>query len=117
MITYDKLTPAQSKWLDLVEILFPTIYEGSIINHSQLKMIHDELSELRKTDKKYKVGWPIWLIMNNSVTRGMYKLPKETEIIEEVIDPDVDNPYYNEYVQELARFGITVDGSNAADIQ
>lgn len=105
MITYDKLTPAQSKWLDLVEILFPTIYECDIITHAQLKMIHDQLTELRKTDKKYKVGWPIWLITNNAVTRGCYKLPKEESKLVDV-DPDVDNPFYENYRAELARYGI-----------
>lgn len=109
MITFNKLSPAQSKWLSLLEILFPDIYKNDTITHNQLKMVHDHLVSLREKDKKYKVSWPIWLISNNAIDRGVYTIPKETEEIQTQDDPDIDHQFYPEYAFELMKFGIEVE--------
>lgn len=109
MITFDKLSPAQSKWLSLLEILFPDIYKQDTITHNQLKMVHDHLVSLREKDKKYKVSWPIWLISNNSSARGVYKIPKETAEIQIQDDPDIDHQFYPEYASELCKFNIEIE--------
>ena len=67
MITNSELTPAQSKWLALIEYYFADVYSSGIITHGQMKIAHDKFMELRATDKKYKTGWPIWLITQNVV--------------------------------------------------
>lgn len=107
MLSYDNLSKAQRRWVDLVEILFPELYKCGIINHSELKMVHETLLEMREQDKKYKVSWPIWLISNNAVTRGSYQIPKSgsSEVIQEK-DPDENHPFYQEYLEELKQFKV-----------
>lgn len=107
MLQYEQLSKAQRKWVDLVEILFPDMYSSDIITHSQLKMIHEQLVEMRDQDKKYKVSWPIWLITNNAITRGAYKIPKQNGVEESIDDdPDKDHPFFQEYIQELKQFNV-----------
>lgn len=71
-----------------------------------MKTAHDKFTELRKTDKKYKVGWPIWLITNNAITRGVYELPVPDGTVKIEVDPDIDHPFYPEYIEELKQFNI-----------
>lgn len=105
MIKYDQLSRAQARWVDLLEILFPDFYKSDIITHSQLKMVHEQLLILREKDKKYKVSWPIWLITNNAVSRGVYKIPKPHMVTVDN-DPDMNHPFYPEYIQELKQFNV-----------
>jgi len=104
MLNYNELSAGQRKWVDLVEILFSDVYKSGIITYNKLKEIDNTLVSLRERDKKYKVGWPIWLITNNAIERGIYKIPKDEEIIE--TDPDASHPFFEEYQSELKMFGI-----------
>ena len=105
-IEYADLSPAQAKWVDLVEILFPELYNDGIISHTELKVVHEHFVSLRATDKKYKVSWPIWLIMNNSVARGVYAIPKRDSVVGDDKDEYSDHPFYPKLESELKQFGI-----------
>lgn len=104
MITYDELTPAQSRWMALVEYYFPDKVICGTITTSELKTIHEFFVAKRNEGKKYKVSWPIWLIMNNALERGLYQLPPRVTNVQ--VDPDITHEYYDEYVQELKEFSV-----------
>lgn len=106
MITHSELTPAQEKWLALIEYYFEDVYSSGKITHKQLKAAHDRFTVLRKEDKKYKVGWPIWLITNNAISRGVYELPVPSGTVKVEEDPDINHPFYPEYIAELKRFNV-----------
>lgn len=109
MITNSQLTAAQSKWLALVEYYFAEVYSSGIITYPQLTAAHNKFLELRKTDKKYKTGWPIWLITKNQIARGVYKLPVDDGEVEE-ISPEIlgalEQEYWDEMNRELKQFNI-----------
>lgn len=100
MLSEKELSVGQSKWLALVKAKFNNIYKSSTVTHAQLKEMHEEFVKLRTVDKKYKVGWPIWLITNNAVSRGVYSLPAAA------VEKTPINPVYSEYEEELEAFGI-----------
>lgn len=106
MIVYNQLTKAQSKWLALCEHYFPQYTVDGIINHAQLKEVHEFLVSMREKDKRFKCSWPIWLITNNAVSRGVYKLPLEKVDLETNVDPDKSHPWFEEYIQELKQFSV-----------
>jgi hypothetical protein len=105
MITFEKMTPAQAKWLALIEYYFADTYKSGRITHAQLVTAHNHFLELRKEDKKYKTGWPIWLITNNAIERGVYQLPTQAESVPQ-IDPDTTHEFYPDYIKELKEFGV-----------
>ena len=107
MITADKLTPAQNRWMALVKHYFAEIYEGAIITHRQLIEVDEKFRRLLSIDKKYKVSWPIWLIMNNQVARGTYRLPIGIESDEEFDEVEPTTLDF-EFESELKKFGIVV---------
>lgn len=75
----------------MLEFHFPDIYETGEITHKQLTKIHVHFMDLRDVDKKYKVGWPIWLISNNAMQRGVYKIPRPGEpVLEKKEETDYD---------------------------
>jgi hypothetical protein len=73
MLHYHNLTPAQRKWVELVQIHFPEI--TSEITFTQINTIHEFFLGKRSEHKNYKVGMPTWLITNNSLKRGVYFFP------------------------------------------
>ena len=104
MLEFDKLSPAQERWVVLLEHFFPEVYKTGEVSHKQLVAADNKFREMRATDKKYKVSWPIWLISNNATTRGKYHIPKkQTEEHDASIET---HPFYAEYVAELKEFGI-----------
>ena len=116
MITFDTLSPAQARWLSMIEYYFPEIHASGKITHDQLKEARAKFDELRTVDKKYKIGWPIWLIMNNSISRGVYILPKAFSVDEwrAICEDDpvvstkpLKSEYSDEYEAELRAFGIS----------
>lgn len=109
MKRYHELSSGQRKWVDLVEILFPAIYDRGIITAKELKNVDAKFREMRETDKRYKVSWPIWLIMNNAIERGIYSIPRD--IPEK--DEDVNHEFYSEYHQMLKTFGVIADNGKA----
>lgn len=112
MIQYKNLSKSQQKWLSLVEYYFTDIYKCGIITHAQLKTTHEKFIELRSEGPNFKVGWPIWLIMNNSIGRATYRLPVENMAYDdELEDEDSSSPYYEEYIQELKQFNVIKDES------
>ena len=107
MLTYDKLTVAQEKWLNLLQHYFEDVYNQGIITYAQLNEVHNKFLELRATDKRFKVGFPVWLQTNNGISPGVYKLPKPGET-----HPNALSDLEIRLNQELRAFGIEdVDGS------
>lgn len=104
MITVKNMTVGQGKYIALVKHFFPDVYKRGEVTHKELKTIDAKLHQMRATDKKYKVAWPIWLITKNAVSRGLYSLPVDTEDVED--DPDMKNPFYAKYKEELGIYGL-----------
>lgn len=105
MLTYKDLTPAQKKWVALVEYTHPEVKDT--ITRTQVFAFHEEFMKLRAKDKKYKVGLPLWLCNSNIVERGVYYFPSEnnnTAVAEST--PKESNPNEDEYTARLARYGI-----------
>ena len=73
MLQYHNLTPAQRKWVELVQLHFPEIVNE--ITFKQVTAIHQFFLEKRNDNKKYKVGMPLWLITNNAIRKGVYFFP------------------------------------------
>ena len=106
MITHDNITPGQAKWLALIQYYFAEVYSRGIITHVELTESHKKFHELRALDKKYKVGWPIWLIVNNSIARGVYELPIQGNV---TIEDDVPKTSQQiDFESELTEFGIDI---------
>jgi hypothetical protein len=108
MLSYEDLSAAQKRWVDLVEIHFPNILDvtNGTLTYKDILQIDNFFREKRSENKKYKVSKPIWLITNNAVERGKYKFPSSTfgEIIDEnaPVASDMEVNYQN----ELKRLGI-----------
>ena len=102
MIQFVNLTVAQQRWVSMVQHFFPEIYARGNITHKELMKAHTKFLELRETDKKYKVGWPIWLIMNNATSRGVYKIPMVADTEKETND----SPHFADYETSLKEFGV-----------
>ena len=103
MIEFAQLTVAQQRWVTMVQHFLPEVYVRGSITHKELIMAHAKFMEMRETDKKYKVGWPIWLIMNNATSRGVYKIPSSDPTVEE----KSDSPFSEGYEKDLKEWGIT----------
>lgn len=103
MKSLDDISAGQNKWLLLLEAVFPEIYAQETITHKQLKQVDADFRKMRALDKRYKVSWPIWLIMNNQVSRGVYLIPKDTEDLNK---PEADQELVDELESELEGFGI-----------
>ena len=100
MKNFDELSPAQERWVVLVEYCFPAIYQSGQITHKELIKVHAQFLDMREQDKKYKVGWPIWLISNNAITRGVYQIPqKDFGLTQQSGDLEELN-------QEMKEFGV-----------
>lgn len=109
MITHETITKGQAKWLALITEFYPDLVETGSITHRQLQETNAWFRKMRTVDKdKYKTGWPIWLIVNNAVSRGVYQLPipgaVNTVKSEAVVHEDTEQR--RAYTAELASFGL-----------
>ncbi len=104
MITYNDLTPAQRKWVALVEFTHPEVKDT--ITRTQVFEFHEEFMKLRAKDKKYKVGLPLWLCNNNVLERGVYFFPAEKNTTAVSTKQTVVNPLDAEFTARLAAYGI-----------
>lgn len=73
MLNYSDLSAGKKKWVHLIQLTHPEI--DQVITYEQIVKFDKELRELRKKDPKYKVSMPLWLIVNNAVSRGVYFFP------------------------------------------
>lgn len=84
MLTYEKLSPGQKKWVLMVNTFHPEIKES--ITFDQIHQFHAEFMLLRETNIRYKVGLPNWLIRENRIDRGVYFFPAEGEVYKDTSD-------------------------------
>ena len=106
MVTYNDISPAQKRWVDLVEIFFPGVKSRGAVTYKEIHEIHDFFVSKRAEDKRFKVSMPIWLITANAMERGVYKFPASDAIPDD--EPaDIDTELEQIYLSELARYGIT----------
>lgn len=82
MLTYNSLSSAQRRWVDLVEIYFPEIKTRGVVTNKEVRTIHDFFVGKRAEDKRFKISHPIWLITNNAVSRGVYTFPSSSFVEE-----------------------------------
>lgn len=107
MITHDTMSKGQARWLALLAEFYPDIVKQGIITHKQLKAVDEYFREMRTRDgKKFKISFPIWLMVNNAIERGVYQLPIKNIPIKLTVDPDIEHKFYPQYDQELKSFGI-----------
>lgn len=105
MITNEELTKAQARWLALITEFYPDIVKAGTITHKQMQETNAWFRSKRAEDKKkFKVSHPIWLIMNNTVSRGVYQLPLLGVVNEVVVE--VPSDQQQAYADELAQFGL-----------
>jgi hypothetical protein len=107
MLEFSNLSPAQKKWVRLVELHHPEVKDT--VTFAQIKQFHEEFKQLRSVDKSYKVSMPLWIITANAIRRGVYFFPGT----ENAVDPEpADEPMEIipelevEYQKELQNFGI-----------
>ncbi len=101
-LTYEELSAAQRRWVDLVEILRPDIKKKGVISSSEIKEIHEHLLTLREKDDRFTCSLPYWWIKDNSIGRGLYQFPGSAIVESEVYDPDLEKLY----IRALKRFGL-----------
>ena len=107
MITHETITKGQAKWLAMITEFYPDIVKSGVITHKQVQEANQFFYAKRTKDKKYRVGHPIWLLVNNAITRGVYQLPVPGAVIEvKKIDVDTSHELYADYASELASFGV-----------
>ena len=105
MLSYEDLTAAQKKWVDLVEIHYPEVMLQDNVTYTDIKTFHTFFVQKRVENKKYKCSMPLWLITNNAISRGHYRFPGSLVIIgEEMVG--LDDPMEKIYKEELKKFGI-----------
>lgn len=75
------------------------------ITHRQLHDFHHEFMQLRKEDKKFKIGLPVWLMNQNAIRRGVYFFPAEGNE-PPTTEKKVDTVLEEQYKKELEAFGI-----------
>ena len=79
--------------------------KAGTITHKQMQETNAWFRSKRAEDKKkFKVSHPIWLIMNNTVSRGVYQLPLLGVVNEVVVE--VPSDQQQAYADELAQFGL-----------
>ena len=101
MLQFNALSPAQRRWVELVELYFPNT--GKTISYAELKKIDGFFRGKRQDDPRFKVSKPLWLITHNAIERGVYLFPASgVKIAETLTDREA------EYRAELAKFSIAV---------
>lgn len=108
MLNYHDLTAAQRHWVDLVEASFPD--EPDVLTYKRLLELHAHFVSLRSVDARYKCAKPLWLITNNAISRGLYKLPKST-FIDDAEDLPLDSELEIRYREELKNLDIQFNKS------
>ena len=109
MLSYNDLTRAQKRWVELVELHFSNILDVSknILTYKDINEIDNFFRSKRVENKRYKISKPLWLITNNASARGVYKFPAST-IVEELVDDraPVDSVMELNYKAELKKLNI-----------
>lgn len=72
MIHYNELTAGQLRYVNMVNLFHPEIEDT--ITFAQINKIHEEFLGLRP---KYKIGFPLWIVSENRIGKGLYSFPKE----------------------------------------
>ena len=103
LLQYKDLSPAQRRWVELVEIYFPHIQRT--ITYSEIRQIHDFFSAKRAEDRRFKISKPLWIITHNAVSRGVYDFPGSGARLHE---PESLSDSEAQYRTELAKYAITV---------
>ena len=96
MLGYSDLSPAQRKYVDLLEMVFPDVYNRGTITFREIKDIHKLLVAKREEHPGYKCAEPLWMITYNAIQRGTYKIPKRDEQSEEYQKNEFDLLYESE---------------------
>ena len=103
MLYYKDLSPAQRRWVELVEAYFPR--SDPQITYAEIKQIHTFFVGKRREDARFKISKPLWLITNNALTRGRYMFPASNAIQRIAACLPQEELTYR---QELAKFSIQI---------
>jgi hypothetical protein len=111
MLTYEKLSPGQKKWVLMINTFHPEIEDS--ITFDQIHQFHSEFMLLRETNSRYKVGLPNWLIRDNRIDRGVYFFPAEGKVYVEAVDEDTEiisdlEVQYQKYLTDYGVKNLTV---------
>lgn len=109
MLTFNDLSLAQKKWVQLAELYDPEIKDT--VTFRKIHEIHEALYKLREKNPKAKVGLPLWLIKHNVVSRGVYFFPAEKNSAPENVTPQgkstkMEHSLEAEYQEELKKYGL-----------
>lgn len=78
MLKFSDLSKGQKRYVVTVMNLYPKLKTTGTITLKECNDIHNEMFAARASGGT-KVGFPIWLITNNKVARGVYSLPLPTD--------------------------------------
>lgn len=109
MLTFNDLSLAQKKWVQLVELYIPEVKDT--VTFRKIHEIHEILYKLRGKNPKAKVGLPLWLIKHNVVSRGVYFFPSEKNsapgnVVPQGKPAQLEHSLEAEYQEELKKYGL-----------
>lgn len=110
MLTYDKLSPGQRRWVTMVQFFHPEIVDT--ISFEEVHTFHTEFMGMRNTDPKFKVGLPNWLFKENRIGKGLYFFPAEGNIppVEEEPEKTELGEKYDMYLYQFGlKKGLTTE--------
>lgn len=106
-MNYSDLTKTQKRCVDAFVKLRPELASAPTISRPEVEALFAELFALRATGGE-KIGYPMWLVKGESVTRGHYVFPAPLvhEFADEPEKEVVSSVEDKEFFEELADHGL-----------
>jgi len=114
-MNYTNLTKIQKRCIDAFIKIRPALASQYSITRSEVEELFNELLSKRDTGGE-KIGYPMWLVKGDKVSRGHYKFPapnlleaqeaqaqSNTKAAEELVKNSEED---KEFFTELAEYGI-----------
>jgi hypothetical protein len=73
-MNYSKLTKVQKRCIDAFVQLRPELASAETITRPEIEDLFEQLFKQR-TNGGEKIGYPMWLVKSEKVSRGVYKFP------------------------------------------
>lgn len=73
-MNYSKLTKVQKRCIDAFVQIRPELASAETITRPEIEELFNELFDSRASGGE-KIGYPMWLVKSEKVSRGVYKFP------------------------------------------
>jgi hypothetical protein len=110
-MNYSTLTKTQKRCIDAFISIRPALASQASVTRTEVEELFAELHAMRKTGGA-KIGYPMWLVKGDRVSRGQYKFPapNATENDEHVkiktAESEKTAEEDKEFFQDLEKYGI-----------